>query len=135
MLVILDLVMKFIEIHLKAEVIIYYQVIREDDDGFSSAINQLHVELGNDPQNPDILTLLGYSYGKTKNHQNALNYYQSALQVEPQHKGANQLLGKYYLHTNQPTKALKQLALHESSSQFSSNEYTRLKKSIEQYQR
>jgi thioredoxin-like negative regulator of GroEL len=62
-----------------------------------------------------------------------LTFYQSALQVEPEHPGANQHLGELYVETNQLEKAQKQLELLENLSLFDSSEYADLKESIEQF--
>ncbi len=83
----------------------------------------------------DILSLLGYSYRKVLNYEDALTYYQSALRVEPEHMGANQHLGELYVETDQLDKAQSQLELLDSLSLFASSEYAQLKESIEQYQR
>ena len=70
----------------------------------------------------------------TSNYDDALAFYHFALQVEPEHRAANQFLGEYYLETDQLDKSQQQLELLDSLSLFSSREYTQLKKSIEQYQ-
>ena len=62
-------------------------------------------------------------------------FFQSALRVEPEHRGANKYLGEFYLETDQFDKAQTQLELLDSLSLFTSSEYAQLKKSIEQYQR
>jgi thioredoxin-like negative regulator of GroEL len=61
-----------------------------------------------------------------------LIFYQSALQVEPEHPGANQHLGELFIETGQLDKAQKQLELLESLNLFASSEYAELKESIEQ---
>ncbi len=106
-----------------------------DEGEYYGAIDQLHVKLDNDQDNPDILSLLGYSYRKVLNYEDALTFYQSALRVEPEHMGANQHLGELYVETDQLDKAQGQLELLDSLSLFASSEYAQLKESIEQYRR
>ena len=106
-----------------------------DDGEYLGAIDQLHTELDNDQDNPDILSLLGYSYRKVLNYEDALTCYHSALRVEPEHMGANQHLGELYVETDQLDRAQKQLEYLDSLSLFSSCEYANLKDSIDQYQR
>jgi len=106
-----------------------------DEGEYIGAIDQLHIELDNDQDNPDILSLLGYSYRKVLNYEDALTFYQSALRVEPEHIGANQHLGELYIETGQLDKAQSQLELIDSLSLFASSEYAQLKESIEQYRR
>ena len=111
-------------------------ILRLIDGGeYLGAIEQLNVELSNDPGNPDILSLLGFSYRKVLNFEDALMFFQSALRVEPEHRAANKYLGEFYLETDQFDKAQTQLGLLDSLSLFTSSEYAQLKKSIEQYQR
>jgi len=106
-----------------------------DEGEYYGAIDQLHVKLDNDQDNPDILSLLGYSYRKVSNYEDAFTFYQSALRVEPEHMRANQHLGELYVETDQLDKAQGQLELLDSLSLFASSEYAQLKESIEQYQR
>lgn len=106
-----------------------------DEGEYIGAIDRLHIELDNDQDNPDILSLLGYSYRKVLNYEDALTFYQSALRVEPEHMGANQHLGELYIETGQLDKAQSQLELLDSLSLFASSEYAQLKESIEQYRR
>lgn len=109
-------------------------ILRLIDEGeYSGAIDQLHVELDNDHDNPEILSLIGLSHRKLLNYEVALIFYQSALRVEPRHPGANQHLGELYVETNQLDKAQKQLKLLENLSLIASSEYADLKESIEQY--
>ena len=106
-----------------------------DEGEYIGAIDRLHIELDSDQDNPDILSLLGYSYRKVLNYEDALTFYQSALRVEPEHMGANQHLGELYVETGQLDKAQSQLELLDSLSLFASSEYAQLKESIEQYRR
>jgi tetratricopeptide (TPR) repeat protein len=109
-------------------------ILRLIDEGeYSGAIDRLHVELDNDHDNPEILSLIGLSHCKLLNFDDALTFYQSALQVEPEHPGANRHLGELYVETNQLEKAQKQLELLENLSLFDSSEYADLKESIEQF--
>jgi len=110
-------------------------ILRLIDEGeYIGAIDQLHVELDNDHDNPEILSLIGFSHRKLLNYDDALIFYQSALRVEPGHPGANQHLGELYIETNQFDKAQQQLELLDSLSLIASSEYADLKESIEQYQ-
>ena len=61
------------------------------------------------PENPDVLNLIGFSLRKTGKMTEALDYYDQALALNPQHRGANEYLGELYLETNQPEKAKERL--------------------------
>lgn len=61
------------------------------------------------PNNPDVLNLIGFSLRKTGKLDEALDYYNRALALNPQHRGANEYLGELYLETKQPEKARERL--------------------------
>jgi tetratricopeptide (TPR) repeat protein len=101
---------------------------------YESAINMLHDELDLDPDNADIMSLLGFSYRKTHNFEDALTYYEWALKAEPNHRGANEYLGELYLQTNQLHKAVQQLEILDDLCRTSCEEYTTLKNAIDSFQ-
>jgi uncharacterized protein HemY len=101
---------------------------------YEAAINMLHDELDVDPDNPDIMTLLGFSYRKNQNYEDALTFYEWALKAEPDHRGANEYLGELYLETNQFDKAVEQLEILDSLCRGNCKEYTTLKKTIDSFQ-
>ena len=101
---------------------------------FEAAINELHDILDVDPDNPDIMALLGFSYRKTGAFDDALTFYQWALRSEPAHIGANEYLGELYLETNQFDKAVQQLEILDNLCRSGCMEYTILKKAIDSYQ-
>ncbi len=105
-----------------------------DQGKYEAAIDRLHVELDYDPDNADILSLLGFSYRKTRRFDDALTFYQWALRVEPKHRGANQYLGELYLETNQFDKAMRQLEILDDLYTFGCKEYSQLGKAIDSYQ-
>ena len=80
------------------------ELIEQGD--YDSAINQLHDELDVDPDNADIMSLLGFSYRKTRNYEDAQTFYEWALRADPDHLGANEYLGELYLETNRFDKAV-----------------------------
>ena len=100
---------------------------------YESAIDQLHDELDYDPDNPDIMSLLGFSYRKTRNFEDAQTFYEWALKVEPDHKGANEYLGELYLETNQLDKAVEQLQILDNICSHNCKEYSNLKQAIDTY--
>ena len=108
------------------------ELIEQGD--YESAINMLHDELDVDPDNADIMTLLGFSYRKTQNYEDALTFYEWALKAEPRHKGANEYLGELYLETNQLDKAVEQLEILDNLCTVDCKEYTTLKDAIDSFQ-
>jgi tetratricopeptide (TPR) repeat protein len=67
------------------------------------------------PKNADILNYLGYSYRKSGDQENGLKYYQKALDVNPNHPGANEYMGELYLEMNNLPKAEERLAVLSAS--------------------
>jgi len=106
-----------------------------DAGNYDKAIDRLHNALDEDPDNADIMSLLGYSYRKTQKYEDALTFYQWALRAEPEHRGANEYLGELYLETNQFDKAMRQLEILDNLCTFNCKEYSTLKKAIDSYQK
>ena len=105
-----------------------------EKEEYETAINQLFDELDADPDNPDILSLLGFSHRKIQNYEDAMTFYEWALKVEPEHKGANEYLGELYLETNQFDKAMQQLEILDGLCGSKCKEYSQLKEAIDSYQ-
>ena len=101
---------------------------------YQSVIDMLFDELDADPDNADIMTLLGFSYRKTRNYEDALTFYEWALKADPDHRGANEYLGELYLETNQFDKAIQQLEKLDDICRADCKEYTTLKQSIDSFQ-
>ncbi len=108
------------------------ELIEKED--YETAINALFDELDLDPDNPDILSLLGFSYRKIRQYDDALTFYEWALKAEPRHRGANEYLGELYLETDQFDKAMQQLEILDGLCSFGCKEYNTLKKAIDSYQ-
>ena len=104
------------------------------DGDYVSAIDELHYELDVDPDNPDILALLGFSYRKIGSFEDAMTFYEWALKSDAEHIGATEYLGELYLQTNQLDKAKEQLKKLDDLCFTSCKEYTKLKTAIEKYQ-
>lgn len=67
---------------------------------------------------PDITTYMGYTQRKLGNYDLAKSYYAMALDVAPNHKGANEYLGELYVETGELEKAKTQLAKLEEICSF-----------------
>ena len=101
---------------------------------YEAAINELHDMLDSDPDNSDVMALLGFTYRKTGNFEDALTFYQWALRSAPEHIGANEYLGELYLETNQFEKAVQQLEILDGICRSGCEEYTKLKDAIDTYE-
>jgi len=107
------------------------QAIKDGD--YDVAINKLARLHEEDPNDADVLNLLGYGYRKTGNYDQARGYYLQALAIEPKHRGANEYLGELYLETEQLDKAEERLAVLDSACWLGCGEYTDLKESVDKY--
>ncbi|MFT5659033.1 MAG: tetratricopeptide (TPR) repeat protein [Gammaproteobacteria bacterium] len=104
-----------------------------EHEQFLDAIDELHFELDNDPDNADILSLLGYSYRKTQNYEDAMTFYEWALHAKPNHLGANTYLGELYLETHRLDKAEQQLEVLSDICSSNCKEFETLQKAIDTY--
>lgn len=84
------------------------------------------------PNNPDVLNLIGFSLRRTGKTDEALDYYNRALALNPQHRGANEYLGELYLETRQPEKAKERLEVLRQAC-GDCEEFEDLQKEINQY--
>ncbi len=103
------------------------------DGDYDVAIGKLARLHEKDPNDADVLNLLGYGYRKIDNLDQSRGYYLQALGVDPKHRGANEYLGELYLETGQLDKAEERLAVLDKDCWFGCGEYTELKESIEKY--
>ena len=103
-----------------------------DADKYQEAIPLLQKLIKDKGAYADALNLLGYSYRKSGDAKDALDYYNQALAMEPKHLGANEYLGELYLELKQPDKAKERLAVLKAAC-GDCEEYQELQKKISQY--
>jgi Flp pilus assembly protein TadD len=77
---------------------------------YADAIPILQKVVADNPRDADAWNYLGFAARKLGRKDEALGYYEKALKVDPQHKGANEYLGELYLMMNNLPKAEAQLA-------------------------
>jgi tetratricopeptide (TPR) repeat protein len=56
-------------------------------------------------QHADVYNLMGFSLRKSGDYKQAYTYYRKALDFDPDHKGALEYLGEFYVETGQLDKA------------------------------
>jgi len=98
---------------------------------YDAAVPLLEKAVAAEPKNPDYLTELAYVYRKTGKLNDSYDYYDRALAVDANHKGALNYLGILYLQTDQVDKAKEMLARLDSACFFGCEEYDDLKAAIE----
>ena len=79
------------------------------DGQYGEAIEVLKKVVADDPQNADAWNMLGFSYRNTGDSGNAWDAYERALTINPNHKGAHEYLGEWYLMQGDMPSAKAQL--------------------------
>jgi tetratricopeptide (TPR) repeat protein len=89
----------------------------------------------NATENADWNNLMGYSHrkAKTPDLEAAERYYDTALRIDPKHRGALEYSGELYLQLGQIEKAEQRLATLNKACFLPCSEYTELKKAVERY--
>lgn len=109
----------------------YHELI--ENEKYQAAIDQLQQALADSPDNADLLNLTAYSQRKLGRYDEALTNYLKALEIDPEHLGANEYLGELYLQMGQLDKALERLAVLDKECFFGCEEYDDLEEAIEAY--
>ena len=102
---------------------------------FEQAIAKLGEALAEDPDDADLLNLMAFSNRKLDRFDAAMEYYQKALAIEPDHRGANEYLGELYLQLDQLDKAEERLEILDKECFFGCREYDKLEQAIQDYRR
>jgi Flp pilus assembly protein TadD len=89
----------------------------------------------NDPASADWNNLMGYSMrrGSSPDLDASERYYNEALRINPNHRGALEYSGQLYLMKGDLVSAEKRLAVLDKACTFGCEEYTDLKKAIERF--
>jgi tetratricopeptide (TPR) repeat protein len=103
-----------------------------DDEEYAKAIPLLQQSIKEKGEYADALNLLGYANRKLGDKAKALTYYTKALNMEPDHLGANEYLGELYLEMNDLAKAEERLAVLKNAC-GDCEEYDDLEEEIEDY--
>lgn len=101
-------------------------------EDYAAAIEILDEVIAHESGNADAHNYLGYSHRKLGHTDDALEHYRRALQIEPNHIGANEYLGELYLELGDLEKAEQRLAVLASVC-AGCEEYTELKALIDAY--
>jgi tetratricopeptide (TPR) repeat protein len=80
---------------------------------------------------PDILTYEGFANRKLGNFKTAIGFYSAALVLQPNHRGANEYLGEYYVEIGDMTRAKAQLAKLNTICKFGCEEAEELRRWID----
>jgi Tfp pilus assembly protein PilF len=103
---------------------------------WNKALTELNQAAKTEPRNADVHNLLGYSYRKQAqpNLPKAFEHYKTALQINPQHKGAHEYIGEAFLMDKKPDEAEKHLVqLEKICGNKTCEEYADLAKALADY--
>lgn len=103
---------------------------------WSKALAELRLAAREEPRNAEVHNLLGYSYRKQARPDldKAFEHYRTALQINPQHKGAHEYIGEAYLMARKPADAERHLAtLEQLCGNRTCEEYVDLQKALRAY--
>lgn len=98
---------------------------------YAKAVPLLEKAVADNPKDADADNLLGYSYRKLGQQKAAFMYYQRALQIDPNNRGANEYLGELYVEMNDLPKAEAQLQKITQLCGTGCEEYRDLKSAID----
>ena len=100
---------------------------------YAKAIPLLNQVVAKDSKNADAFNYLGYSHRELGQLDQALSFYEKALAINPDHRGAHEYLGELYLKKGDVKNAEVQLAKLDDLCTFGCDEYRELKKKIVAY--
>lgn len=100
---------------------------------YKGAIPLLQQVVAKEPKNADAYNLLGFATRKSGDPQGSLQYYTTALQIDPKHIGAHEYVGEAYLMLDQLPQAEQHLARLDSLCVFGCAEHRMLKTAIANY--
>ena len=103
------------------------------DKDWGKAIELLNVAVARDDRNAEAYNLLGYSERMRGNLDAAFNYYEQALTLDPEHRGAHEYIGEAYLMVGNLPKAEEHLAKLDKICFFPCEEYSDLETAITDY--
>jgi Tfp pilus assembly protein PilF len=101
---------------------------------YAEAIRLLEMVVARDQRNADAYNLLAYSIRRSGDAAGALPLYEKALAIDPKHRGAHEYIGEAYLILGDLPKAKEHLAALDKLCLLPCEEYTDLKKAVQQYE-
>jgi predicted Zn-dependent protease len=104
-----------------------------DTKKFAGAMPLLQQVVAKDPKNADAYTLMGYATRKSGDANGSLQYYNTALGLDPKHIGAHEYVGEAYLQLDRLPEAEQHLARLDSLCTFGCQEYRDLKAAVAAY--
>ena len=104
-----------------------------DAKNYAGALPLLQQVVAKDPKNADAFTLMGFATRKSGDANGSLQYYNTALGIDPKHIGAHEYVGEAYLQLDRLPEAEQHLARLDSLCTFGCAEYRQLKAAVAAY--
>ena len=105
----------------------------ETNKDYANALPLLQQVVAKDPRNADAYNLMGYATRKSGDANGSLQYYNTALGLDPKHIGAHEYVGEAYLQLDRLPEAEQHLARLDSLCTFGCTEYRELKAAVAAY--
>jgi predicted Zn-dependent protease len=102
---------------------------------YAKAVELLTAVIRDEPRNADALNYLGFSTRMQGKVEDSVRYYQRALAIEADHRGASEYLGEAYLAMSDLAKAEGQLAALQRICGADCKEYKSLAEAIAIFKR
>ncbi len=97
---------------------------------YEDAIKKLEAVVAKEPKNVDALNYLAYSHRELGRYDISMGYYQKALALNTNHRGANEYLGQLHLRMGNTKQAQAQLAKLQKLCGRGCEEYESLRSAI-----
>lgn len=97
---------------------------------YEDAIKKLEAVVTKEPKNVDALNYLAYSHRELGRYDISMGYYQKALALNANHRGANEYLGQLYLKMGNTKGAQAQLAKLQKLCGRGCEEYESLRTAV-----
>ena len=101
---------------------------------YATAIRLLEAVVARDERSADAYNLLAYSIRRSGDAARAIPLYEKALAIDPKHRGAHEYIGEAYLILGDLPRAKEHLAALDKLCFLPCEEYTDLKKAVQQYE-
>jgi tetratricopeptide (TPR) repeat protein len=100
---------------------------------YRGAVPLLQQVVSSDPKNAEAYTLMGYATRKGGDANGSLQYYNTALNIDPKNLGAHEYIGEAYLQLDRLPEAEQHLGRLDSICVFGCTEYRQLKAAVANY--
>lgn len=104
-----------------------------ENGNFGDAVPVLEKVVKADDDNADAYNYLGFAHRNLGDYEKSKQYYDRALAIDANHRGAREYLGELYLKLDDIDSAQRQLAKLDEICTTGCSEYDELKRAIDEY--